>query len=149
MSRALPRVTYSNIAADFSRLHDWLDAALPRFRKAMLGQAWPNVVQGRQDVSGRAYEVYCPFDRDLLVSRLVCGDRKAVKSAVAAARSAFEPWSQTGWKGRVKILRAWAKELDRRKYDLGMAALYEVGKSRLEADWRSGGGRRSRPLVLR
>ena len=37
------------------------------------------------------------------------------------------------WKQRCKILRKWAKELDRRKYDLGMAALYEVGKSRLEA----------------
>jgi 1-pyrroline-5-carboxylate dehydrogenase len=133
MSRALPRVTYSNISADFTRLHDWLDTALPRFRKAILGQAWPNVVEGRQDVSGRAYEVYCPFDRDLLVARLVSGDRKAVKSSVAAARAAFEPWSQMGWKGRVKILRAWAKELDRRKYDLGLAALYEVGKSRLEA----------------
>jgi 1-pyrroline-5-carboxylate dehydrogenase len=133
MSKALPRVTYSNIAGDFAPLHDWLDAALPRFRKSMLGQAWPNVVEGRQDVSGRAYEVYCPFDRDLLVSRLVCGDRKAVKSAVSAARAAFASWSEIGWKARVKILRKWAKELDRRKYDLGMAALYEVGKSRLEA----------------
>jgi 1-pyrroline-5-carboxylate dehydrogenase len=133
MARALPRVTYSNIAADFSALHDWLDGALPRFRKSLLGQAWPNVVEGRHDVSGRAYEVYCPFDRDLLVARLVSGDRKAVKSAVAAARQAFGAWSGMGWKARVKALRKWAKELDRRKYDLGMAALYEVGKSRLEA----------------
>ncbi len=130
---ALPRVTYSNIAADFGGLHDWLDEALPRFRKAVLGQARPNVVAGRQDVSGRAYEVECPFDRDLVVARLIAGDRKAVRSAVAAAREAFPAWSQLGWKGRVRALRKWAKEIDRRKYDLGMAALYEVGKSRLEA----------------
>jgi len=133
MSKALPRVTYSNIAADFGPLHDWLDTALPRFRKSLLGQAWPNVVAGRHDVSGRAYEIHCPFDRDLLVARLISADRRAVKSAVAAAREAFGPWSRLGWKGRVKALRKWAKELDRRKYDLGMAALYEVGKSRLEA----------------
>ena len=31
---------------------------------SMLGRAWPNIVKGRQDVSGRAYEVYCPFDRE-------------------------------------------------------------------------------------
>ncbi len=86
MVKALPRVTYANIAGDFSALHDWLDAALPRFRKSLLGQAWPNVVEGRHDVSGRAYEVYCPFDRDLLVARLVSGDRKAVRNAVATAR---------------------------------------------------------------
>src|SRR5262245_24416196 len=133
MPRALPRVTYSNIAGDFSGLHDWLDTALPRFRKSLLGQAWPNVVDGRHDVSGRAYEVYCPFDRDLLVARLVSGDHKAVKSAIAAARAAFGPWSEMGWKARVSGLRKWARELERRKYDLGMAALYEVGKSRLEA----------------
>lgn len=133
MVKSLPRVTYSNIAADFAALHDWLDEALPRFRKSMLGEAWPNVVEGRQDVSGRAYEVYCPFDRDLLVARLVAADRKAVKSAVAAARKAFGPWSGMEWQARVKLLRKWAKELDRRKYDLGMAALYEVGKPRLEA----------------
>jgi len=133
MPKALPRVTYSNIGADFGALHDWLDAALPRFRKSVVGQAWPNVVAGRHDVSGRAYEIHCPFDHELLVARLVAGDRKAVKSAVAAAREAFVGWSGMGWKARVKIMRKWAKEIDRRKYDLGMAALYEVGKSRLEA----------------
>jgi len=85
MPKAPPCVTYSNVAGDFSALHDWLDTARPRFRKSLLGQAWPNVVAGRHDVSGRAYEVYCPFDRDLLVARLVSGDRTAVKSAIAAS----------------------------------------------------------------
>lgn len=133
MAKVLPRVTYSNIAADFAALHDWLDEALPHFRKTMLGQAWPNVMAGRQDVSGRAFEVHCPFDRDLVVARLVSADRKAVAAAVRAAREAFPDWSGMDWKSRVKILRKWAREIDRCKYDLGMAALYEVGKSRLEA----------------
>jgi 1-pyrroline-5-carboxylate dehydrogenase len=133
MPKTLPRVACSDITADFGPLHDWLDTALPRFRKSVLGQAWPNVAAGRHDVSGRAYEVYCPFDRELLVARLVSADRKAVKSAATAAREAFGPWTRLGWKGRVKALRKWARELDRRKYDLGMATLYEVGKSRLEA----------------
>lgn len=133
MAKALPRVTYSNAGTDFSPLHDWLDDALSGFRKAMLGQAWPNVMAGRHDVSGRAFEVYCPFERDLVVARLVSADRKAVKAAVQAGRDAFPAWSGIGWKGRIKLLRKWAKEIERRKYDLGMAALYEVGKSRLEA----------------
>jgi 1-pyrroline-5-carboxylate dehydrogenase len=133
MAKALPRVTYSNIGADFAPLHDWLDEALPGFRKSMLGQAWPNVMAGRHDVSGRAYEVHCPFERDLVVARLVSADRKAVAAAVRAGRDAFPVWSGMGWKTRVKTLRKWAKEIERRKYELGMAALYEVGKSRLEA----------------
>jgi len=99
MPQALPRVASTGITADFVPLHDWLDTALPRFRKSALGQAWPNVAAGRHDVSGRAYEVYCPFDRDLLVARLVSADRKAVKSAVAAAREAFGPWAQAQVRG--------------------------------------------------
>jgi 1-pyrroline-5-carboxylate dehydrogenase len=133
MPPALPRVTYSNIAADFTPLHDWLDEALPKFRADMLGRAWPNIVAGQHHVSGTSYDVHCPFDRDLLVARLVAGDGKAVRDAVAAARAAFPEWSSRPWRERVTVMRRWAEELDRRKYDLGMAALYEVGKSRLEA----------------
>jgi 1-pyrroline-5-carboxylate dehydrogenase len=133
MNAALPRVTYSNIGADFTPLHDWLDEALPRFRSEMLGRAWPNIVAGRHDVSGRAYEVRCPFDRELLVARLVAADKKAVKSAVAAAREAFPRWSGMPWRERAATIRRWAEEVGKRKYDLAMAALYEVGKSRLEA----------------
>ena len=54
--------------ADFGPLHEFIDARLEQFRRDMLGRAWPNVVAGRQDVSGRASEVYCPFDRELLVA---------------------------------------------------------------------------------
>jgi 1-pyrroline-5-carboxylate dehydrogenase len=133
MTRTLPRVTYSNISADFEPLHAHIDDALPKFRKEMLGRAWPNVVAGRQDVSGRAYEVHCPFDRELLVARLVAADKKAIAGAIASAKAAFPAWATLDWKERVKVMRRFAAEIDKRKYDLGLAALYEVGKSRLEA----------------
>ena len=133
MTPALPRVTYSNIAADFTPLHDWLDQAMRAFRIDVLGRAWPNIVKGRQDVSGRAYEVYCPFDRELLVARLVEADKKAVKAAVEAARAAFPGWSGLAYEERVEAMRRFARALETRKYHLGMAAMFEVGKSRLEA----------------
>jgi 1-pyrroline-5-carboxylate dehydrogenase len=133
MTPALPRVTYSNIAADFTPLHDWLDQAMRAFRLDVLGRAWPNIVGGRQDVTGRAYEVYCPFDREILVSRLVEADKKTVKAAIEAARAAFPGWSELAYPERIKAMRQFARELERRKYQLGMAAMFEVGKSRLEA----------------
>ena len=86
MPKALPHVAASDITADFVPLHDWLDTVLPRFRKSALGQAWPNVAARRHDVSGRAYEVYCSFDRDLLVARLVSADRKAAKAGRSKGR---------------------------------------------------------------
>src|SRR5438552_1008902 len=94
-------------------------------------RASPNVVSGRHDVSGRPYEITCPFDRDLVVARLIAADRKSVKGAVAAARKALPRWSGLTWKARVRHLRNWAKEIGKRKYDLAMAALYEAGKPRL------------------
>ncbi len=133
MTPELPRVTYSNIGADFGPLHDWLDEALPDFRKSSLGKSIPNIVGGHAELSGTSYDVMCPFDRDLLVARLVSADRKAVGDAVAAARAAQARWAGLGWQKRVSVIRRWADEVDKRKYDLGMAALYEVGKSRLEA----------------
>jgi 1-pyrroline-5-carboxylate dehydrogenase len=133
MTAALPRVTYSNIAADFTPLHDWLDDALPQFRADMLGRAWPNIVGNRHNVSGTSYEVRSPIDRDLLVARLVAADDKAVGEAVAAARTAYPDWSGRPWQERVALMRRWAEEIDKRKYDLGMASMFEVGKSRLEA----------------
>ncbi|HKQ94436.1 MAG TPA: aldehyde dehydrogenase family protein [Aestuariivirgaceae bacterium] len=133
MTKTLPRVTYSNVNADFEPLHAFIDRALPEFRRAMLGRAWPNVVAGRQDVSGRAYEVHAPFDRELLVARLVAADKKAVEGAVSSAKAAFPAWAALDWQERVRIVRRWAAEVDKRKYDLAFAALYEVGKSRLEA----------------
>ena len=133
MTKQLPRVTYSNVGADFGPLHEFIDVRLQQFRRDMLGRAWPNVVAGRQDVSGRAYEVYCPFDRELLVARLVEADRRAAKNAVASAKAAFGAWAGLDWKERVKLIRRWAAAVDKRKYDLALAALYEVGKSRLEA----------------
>jgi 1-pyrroline-5-carboxylate dehydrogenase len=88
MTAALPRVTYSNIAADFTPLHDWLDEALPKFRGRDAG---PRLAQHRGQPAQRVGHVlrgaHCPIDRDLLVARLVAGDDKAVGEAVAAARA--------------------------------------------------------------
>ena len=128
----LPRVTYSNIAADFGPLHDWLDAAIPRFR-AGLGREWPNIIAGSADSEGTVYQAVSPIDTSLVTGRFVDAGGGAVVRAVAAARAAFPAWSATPWTERVAAVRRFAREVDRRKFELGMAALYEVGKSRLEA----------------
>ena len=128
----LPRVTYSNISADFNPLHDWLDEAIPKF-KDRLGGEWPNVIAGRADTGGETYEVFSPIDGELLIGRFVAADAAAVGRAVEAARGAFPAWSGMPWEERVAAMRRFAAKLDERKYDLGMAALFEVGKSRLEA----------------
>lgn len=132
MTLDLPRAVTVPVDAD-APAHKHLDALLPSFRNRLLGRAWPNVIAGRQDVSGRAYEVHCPFDRDILVARLIAADRRAVRDAVSSARQALGSWAGLGWQGRVRLLRGFADEVARRRDDLALASLYECGKPRAEA----------------
>ncbi len=128
----LPRVTYSNIGVDFTPLHDMLDAAIPAFKET-LGRHWPNVIAGRPDDDGERYAAASPIDDRLMLGTFVGASPAAVDRAVRAAKAAFPGWSATPWRERVAVLRRAADCLARHKYDIGIACLVEVGKSRLEA----------------
>lgn len=133
MTSALPRVTYSNIRADFSGVHALLDARIPAFRQAMLSRPWPNRIGGMNDARGEHYDARSPIDRRIVLGAFTAADGAIVNDAVAAARRAFAGWSRTPWRERAGLLRRIGDELDRRKYDLAVACLLEVGKSRMEA----------------
>jgi 1-pyrroline-5-carboxylate dehydrogenase len=133
MSNNLPRVTYSNIGVDLTPVHDHLDAEIPRFKARMLGRHWPNIIAGAPDDDGERYSVTTPIDRASAIGSFVAASPAAVARATAAAQQAFAGWSNTPWRTRVAVLRKWAEQLERLKYDLAIASLLEVGKSRIEA----------------
>jgi 1-pyrroline-5-carboxylate dehydrogenase len=133
MSTVLPRVTYSNIGVDLTAVHDHLDAEIPRFKATMLGRRWPNTIAGADDEDGEQYSVTTPIDRAGAIGSFVAASPAAVARATQAARNAFAGWSGTPWPARVAVLRKWAEQLEASKYDLAIAALLEVGKSRAEA----------------
>ncbi|MBM3572642.1 MAG: aldehyde dehydrogenase family protein [Alphaproteobacteria bacterium] len=130
---ALPRVTYTNIAADFGPLHAMLDRAIPAFQQRWLGRDWSSRVGARSDDEGRRYPVVSPIDRNIALGSFVEAAPAAVGRAVGAAAATFPRWSSASWQERVRLMRRVADLLDQRKYDLGIACLIEVGKSRLEA----------------
>jgi 1-pyrroline-5-carboxylate dehydrogenase len=127
-----PRVNYTNTAADFSSLHRMLDQELPRFR-ATLGGRFANRVEGREEWEGEAYTVASPLDDRLLLGTFVEPSDVVVAKAVAAARRGAPGWGSLPWRERVAIMRDVARAIDRDKYELAMAALYEAGKTRIEA----------------
>jgi 1-pyrroline-5-carboxylate dehydrogenase len=129
----LPRVTYANAGADFSALHAVFDAALPGFESRALGLDHANLVGEGSDTSGRRYEVASPIDARLALGTLVAAGAVGVDRAVAAARAAAPAWRATPWPLRVERLRRVAAAIRRDRLALAMAALLEVGKSRLEA----------------
>jgi 1-pyrroline-5-carboxylate dehydrogenase len=128
----LPRITYTSAPADLEPLHALFDQELPLFR-ARLGARWSNRIAGRADGEGTEYSAASPIDSSLALGTFVEASPAAVARAVAAARNGFERWGRTPWRERVALMKRFARELDRAKYELAMAVMYEVGKTRLEA----------------
>jgi 1-pyrroline-5-carboxylate dehydrogenase len=129
----LPRVTYSNTGEDFSDVHAFLDELIPEAQARLLGKSRPAFVAGRDCGDGGLAVAVSPIDRDIILGEFPQADASIVNDAVVAARRAYPSWRDLGWPRRVVILRAGADVLEQRKWDLSVACLIEVGKSRLEA----------------
>jgi 1-pyrroline-5-carboxylate dehydrogenase len=129
----LPRVTYSNTGEDFSGVHAYLDSLIPDAQARLLGRFRPAFIDGRDRAQGQLVVARSPIDREIVLGEFPQADAEIVDEAVRAARAAYPAWREMGWPRRVRILRAGADLLDERKWDLSVACLMEVGKSRLEA----------------
>ncbi len=124
----LPRVTYSNIGVDFSPVHDHLDRQIPAFEREVLARDWKTPF-----ATGPLREIASPIDGKLLLGRFPQSTSDDLASAVAAASGAYSGWSSLSLEDRLAFAARWARALQETKYDLALAALYEIGKSRLEA----------------
>jgi len=129
----LPRVTYSNTGEDFSGVHAHLDEIIPATEARLLGKSRPAFIAGRDRVEGQVVQAVSPIDRNIVLGEFPQADAALVDEAVQAARAAFPAWRDMGWPRRVELLRAAADVLEERKWDVSIACLIEVGKSRLEA----------------
>jgi 1-pyrroline-5-carboxylate dehydrogenase len=129
----LPRVTYSNTGEDFSGVHAHLDSIMPGVEARLLGRSRPAFIGGRDRIEGQAIVAHSPIDRDIVLGEFPQADAALVDEAVEAARAAFPAWRDLGHARRIALLRAGADVLEQRKWDVSVACLIEVGKSRLEA----------------
>lgn len=129
----LPRVTYSNTGEDFSGVHAHLDEIIPEAEARLLGKARPALIGGRDRNEGPVLAARSTIDREIVLGEFPQADATLIDEAVEAARAAFSGWRDMGWPKRLELLRACANMIEDRKWDLSVACLIEVGKSRLEA----------------
>jgi len=129
----LPRVTYSNTGEDFSGVHAYLDEIIPDAEARLLGNIRPSFIGGEDRPEGRNVSVRSPIDYSIILGEFPQADENMVNDAVQVARAAYPSWRAMGWPRRVAILRAAADVIEERKWDLSVACLIEVGKSRMEA----------------
>jgi 1-pyrroline-5-carboxylate dehydrogenase len=128
MSSVLPRVTYSNIGVDFTPVHDHLDRLMPDFEATVLGRQWQTAF-----ASGPHSPVASPIDPALKLGTFPVSTADDVKAAIAAARQGAKLWNASTIEDRLAFAERWKAVLAEEKYQLGLAALYEIGKSRMEA----------------
>lgn len=124
----LPRVTYSNIGVDFGPVHAHLDALIPDFEAGMLTKTWSTPF-----ASEAAASIASPISPALSLGKFPRSNAADVKAAIAAARKAAQSWNFVSLEERLAFAERWKQVLAEEKYTLGLAALYEVGKSRIEA----------------
>jgi 1-pyrroline-5-carboxylate dehydrogenase len=129
----LPRVTYSNTGEDFSGVHAYLDEVIPEAESRLLGKNRPAFIDGHDRPEGDVVAACSPIDCNIVLGEFPCAGEPIVDAAVQAARRAYPAWRDMGWPRRVALLRAGADALEERKWDVSVACLIEVGKSRLEA----------------
>jgi 1-pyrroline-5-carboxylate dehydrogenase len=129
----LPRVTYSNTGEDFSGVHAHLDSIISDVEARLLGKMRPALVGGRDRSEGRVVVAQSPIDRGIALGEFPQADAALVDEAVDAARAAFPAWRDLSHTRRIALLRSGADILEQRKWDISVACLIEVGKSRLEA----------------
>ncbi|MGU9982315.1 aldehyde dehydrogenase family protein [Phreatobacter sp. HK31-P] len=130
---ALPRVSYSNIADDFSGVHAHLDRVIPEVKAQMLGRERANWIAGRDDREGAAFAVTSPIDRDIALGTFWAASPDALDRAVRAARAACAGWRHCGWEKRAALCHRVADVMTQRRFEMAVACLIEVGKSRMEA----------------
>ena len=126
------KLTYSTMFDPPEELHRRFEAALAEVG-GKLGALHPMRIGGEARLGRQEFESRSPIDRDRLLARFPRGTAQDASDAVAAARAAFRPWAATPWQERVELLRAAAKRIEARVYELGAAMALEVGKNRMEA----------------
>jgi acyl-CoA reductase-like NAD-dependent aldehyde dehydrogenase len=128
-----PRVTYSNVELDLGPVHAEFDRRLPGFERQLGGQWGAIVGSDRNILEGPERRCASPIDRRLLLCSYRSATPAVIDRAVRAASRAASEWAHTSVGVRVALLRSFAKAIADRRFELALASLLEVGKSRVEA----------------
>ena len=113
--------------------HDLYERAIDEVRKSF-GKTYPIIIGGKEITSSEGtFADTSPSNTDLLLGNFQKGNRTHAKQAIEAAKDAFEPWSETSYKERVRIYQKAADLVSREKFRLAAIMTFENGKNRFEA----------------
>src|SRR5438132_5162604 len=126
------KITYATMSAErMEDLHRELDRAIEQV-KSTFGKSFPMTIGGEPVTADSEFDDRSPIDTRIVLGRFQQGTREHVRSAIAAARSAYSSWSATAWRARVELLKKVADGIRARRWELSALMGYEAGKNRLE-----------------
>jgi 1-pyrroline-5-carboxylate dehydrogenase len=126
------KLTYATMFDPPEELHARFDQALQAVRSGC-GKEHGLIIDGRDVFVDEKLEDRCPADTRVILALGQSAGEKEAHAALAAARRAFDAWSHTSWKERVRLLRRTADLIDQRLFEMGAVLSLEVGKVRMEA----------------
>jgi 1-pyrroline-5-carboxylate dehydrogenase len=127
------KVTYATLSADNEELQLAYDEAIARVKAEWLGLELPMFINGEKVYVDEKFKDYSPINTELLLGVAQQGTAEQAKTAIAAAKAAFNTWRKTPWPERVAKIRAIAEKISDNSLELSALMILEVGKSRLEA----------------
>jgi 1-pyrroline-5-carboxylate dehydrogenase len=113
-------------------IHTRFDAAVKKV-KGNLGKTYGMIINNEDHFSSSTFENRSPINKDWLLARLQEGTAADANLALNAARSAWTRWSAVPWKERVALVRKAAEIIEERLYELAVATVLNVGKTRVES----------------
>jgi 1-pyrroline-5-carboxylate dehydrogenase len=114
------------------QFHDRYERALEQVRKEF-SRKYPMIIGGKEVKTPATEAQTSPMDTRIVLGHLPVGSASHARQAIAAAKKAFESWSRTSYKDRVRVCRTAAGIMTQRKFELAAWISYENGKNRYEA----------------
>jgi len=126
------KITYSTLGGEqLDDLHRDLERAIARVPETFRREHYL-YINGETVRADARFEDRSPIDTNIILGTFQQCTRDHVRSAVAAARSAYPAWAALSWQQRLVYVRRIADLIRKHRWVLSALMGYEVGKNRLE-----------------
>ena len=98
-----------------------------------LGRTYYVIINGKKVSTSQLEKHTSPTDRTITLGYIHKGKSRHAKRAIDAAMNAFEEWSSTDYKKRVRLFRKITNAMRKRKFELAAWLTLENGKNRYES----------------
>lgn len=126
------RLTYASMFNPPEEMHARFETAVARIKENP-ANTHGMIINNKDHFSSSTFENRSPINRDWILGKLQEGTAADAQMALKSAKAAWHHWKAVPWKTRVTLVRRVADTIEGRLYELAVATVLSVGKTRLES----------------